>query len=77
MFDPDIDSAIIGLIQEWDIAEERIKKAEFVNGNQIVASAIFELSLPIRLTHTSTSGSDLPGIAGALPRFVESMGTLY
>jgi hypothetical protein len=33
--------------------------------------------LPIRLTHTPTSGSDLISVAGARPRFAELMGTLF
>ncbi|TXM92019.1 hypothetical protein [Methylobacterium sp. WL116] len=33
----------MGLIEQWNIAEQRIKRAEQVRGNEIVAAAIFEL----------------------------------
>ncbi|MCJ2119306.1 hypothetical protein MKK65_22500 [Methylobacterium sp. J-001] len=33
----------MGLITQWNIAEQRIKRAEQVRGNEIVAAAIFEL----------------------------------
>lgn len=42
-FDDDIKDAIRALISEWNIAERRIKKAEQVRANNVVASAIFEL----------------------------------
>src|SRR5208282_1045535 len=35
------------------------------------------LSLPIRLTHTPTSDSELISVAGARPRFAELVGTLF
>lgn len=43
MFDPEIDSVFTLLIEQWNIAERRIKKAEFVAANNVVSSAIFEL----------------------------------
>jgi len=43
VFDREIDGAISQLIEQWDIAERRIKKAEFVTANQVVSSAIFDL----------------------------------
>jgi hypothetical protein len=43
MFDRDIDAAISQLVEQWNIAERRIKKAEFTTGNQVVFSAVQEL----------------------------------
>lgn len=43
MLDPDLDAALAELIKQWNIAETRIKKAEQVRADQVVASAIFEL----------------------------------
>lgn len=43
MLDDQLDRALIELIKQWNVAEERIKKAEQVRGNEVVASAIFEL----------------------------------
>jgi preprotein translocase subunit Sss1 len=38
-----LDNLLRELIVQWNIAEERIKKAENVRANEVVASAIFEL----------------------------------
>jgi hypothetical protein len=43
MFDAEVDAAIQKLIAQWNIAERRIKKAEQVRANEVVAAAIFEL----------------------------------
>jgi hypothetical protein len=43
MLDPELDKALRELIKQWNIAEKRIKKAEQVRAEQVVASAIFEL----------------------------------
>lgn len=43
MLDPELDRSLGGLIEQWNIAEQRIKRAEQVRGNEIVAAAIFEL----------------------------------
>lgn len=43
MLDKHLDEALAQLIREWNIAEERIKKAEHVRANEVVSSAIFEL----------------------------------
>jgi hypothetical protein len=43
MLDPELDAALLELIKQWNIAETRIKKAEQVRADQVVASAIFEL----------------------------------
>lgn len=43
MSDSDIDDAIKKLIVQWNVAERRIKKAEQVRANEVVAAAIFEL----------------------------------
>jgi hypothetical protein len=43
MLDPELDAALAELIKQWNIAETRIKKAEQVRADQVVASAIFEL----------------------------------
>jgi hypothetical protein len=43
VFDREIDDAISQLVEQWDIAERRIKRAEFVNANHVISSAIFEL----------------------------------
>lgn len=43
LFGDAIDSSLSELIKQWNIAERRIKKAEQVRGNEVVASAIFEL----------------------------------
>jgi hypothetical protein len=39
----DLDQLLKKLIEQWNIAERRIKKAEQVRGNEVVISAIFEL----------------------------------
>jgi hypothetical protein len=41
--DAELKAALQELIKQWNIAEARIKKAEQVRGNEVVASAIFEL----------------------------------
>ena len=43
MLDDGLDKALLALIKQWNVAEQRIKKAEQVRGNEVVASAIFEL----------------------------------
>lgn len=43
LLDDDLDKLLEKLIEQWNIAERRIKKAEQVRGNEVVASAIFEL----------------------------------
>jgi len=43
MFDDDLDKLFRDLIAQWNVAERRIKKAEQVQGNEVVNSAIFEL----------------------------------
>lgn len=43
MFDAALDKTLRALIEEWNIAERRIKKAEHVRGEEVVISAIFEL----------------------------------
>lgn len=43
MLDPALDQLFKDLIAQWNIAERRIKKAEQVQGNEVVNSAIFEL----------------------------------
>jgi hypothetical protein len=43
MSDSEIDDAIRKLIEQWNVAEQRIKKAEQVRANEVVAAAIFEL----------------------------------
>ena len=43
MLDADLDKAVLDLIEQWNIAETRIKRAEQVRANEIVAPAIFEL----------------------------------
>jgi len=43
VIDREIDDAISQLITQWNIAERRIKKAEQVDANEVVTSAIFEL----------------------------------
>tara|TARA_R100001143_G_C3352605_1_gene130431 strand:+ start:1240 stop:1884 length:645 start_codon:yes stop_codon:yes gene_type:complete len=43
MLDDDLKEPLSELVEQWNIAERRIKKAEQVKGNEIVASAIFEL----------------------------------
>lgn len=43
LFDNEIDKSLHELIKQWNVAERRIKKAEQVRGNEVVASAIFEL----------------------------------
>lgn len=43
LLDDDLDKLLGMLIEQWNIAERRIKKAEQVRGNEVVASAIFEL----------------------------------
>lgn len=41
--DSEVEAAFRLLIQEWNVAERRIKKAEHVRAGEVVASAIFEL----------------------------------
>jgi hypothetical protein len=43
MLDDRLNRALHELIKQWNIAEHRIKKAEQVRANEVVASAIFEL----------------------------------
>jgi hypothetical protein len=43
MLNPNLDQSLLELIKQWNIAEKRIKKAEQVRAEQVVASAIFEL----------------------------------
>jgi hypothetical protein len=43
LLDAEIDDALKRLRHEWNVAERRIKKAELVRANNVVASAIFEL----------------------------------
>lgn len=43
MLDPELDAVIAEFIKQWNVAERRIKKAEQVRANEVVASAIFEL----------------------------------
>ena len=43
MFDDELDASFSHIIDEWRLAEERIKSAEFVREGEVVASAIFEL----------------------------------
>jgi len=43
MFDAKLDKLVSDLILQWNIAERRIKKAEQVEGNEVVSPAIFEL----------------------------------
>jgi len=43
MLDAELDRLFKDLIAQWNIAERRIKKAEQVQGNEVVNSAIFEL----------------------------------
>ena len=43
MLDDRFDKLFRALIEQWNIAERRIKKAEQVRGNEVVSSAIFEL----------------------------------
>jgi len=43
MLDEKLDAAFKELIEQWNIAERRIKAAEQVRANEVVASAIFEL----------------------------------
>jgi len=45
MADRETDDATRELIEQWNIAESRIKKAEQVRANEVVAAAIFETSL--------------------------------
>jgi hypothetical protein len=62
----EVDDAIKKLIEQWNIAEQRIKKAEQVRANEVVAAAIFELRYAGRkLIDASSlllSGSDDPGV---------------
>jgi hypothetical protein len=43
MLNDELDNALRELITQWNVAERRIKKAEQVRANEVVASAIFEL----------------------------------
>jgi hypothetical protein len=43
LLDQKLDKLYKQLIEQWNIAERRIKKAEQVSGNEVVTSAIFEL----------------------------------
>jgi hypothetical protein len=43
LLDEKLDKLLIDLSAQWNIAERRIKKAEFVQGGEVVGSAIFEL----------------------------------
>jgi hypothetical protein len=43
MLDTELDNLFKAAIAQWNIAERRIKKAEQVQGNEVVNSAIFEL----------------------------------
>jgi hypothetical protein len=43
LLDEKLDRLLQDLITQWNIAERRIKKAEFVRGGEVVSSAIFEL----------------------------------
>ncbi|MCJ2114997.1 hypothetical protein MKK64_27970 [Methylobacterium sp. E-025] len=43
MLDAELDAALCALIEQWNVAEKRIKRAEHVRANEIVAPAIFEL----------------------------------
>jgi hypothetical protein len=43
MLNEKLDKSVRALIVQWNIAEQRIKKAEQVRGGEVVASAIFEL----------------------------------
>lgn len=43
LLDDKIDRLLRDLIEQWNIAEVRIKKAEFVQGGEVVSSAVFEL----------------------------------
>ena len=43
LIDDEIDRLLKQTYEQWNIAERRIKKAEQVRGNEVVASAIFEL----------------------------------
>ncbi|SRR5579871_1225594 len=43
LFDQKLDKLYKQLIHQWNIAERRIKKAEQVQGNEVVISAVFEL----------------------------------
>jgi hypothetical protein len=67
MIDPELDRALAALIEQWNIAENRIKRAEHVRANEIVAPAIFELryagrkivdSIEIILTHNLASDAE-------------------
>jgi hypothetical protein len=60
MLNEKLDKSLRELITQWNIAEQRIKRAEQVRGSEVVASAIFELryagrkiidSLDLALTH--------------------------
>ncbi len=43
LLDAKLDKLLHDLSTQWNIAERRIKKAEFVQGGEVVGSAIFEL----------------------------------
>lgn len=43
LLDEKLDRLLHDLIAQWNIAERRVKKAEFVQGGEVVSSAIFEL----------------------------------
>jgi len=43
MLNAELDAAIAQFIRQWNIAEQRIKRAEQVRANEVVSSAIFEL----------------------------------
>ncbi len=43
MFDKDLNATMTALIEQWNIAERPIKKAEYVQGDEVVGPAIFEL----------------------------------
>lgn len=36
LFNPEIDELVARLVDEWNVAERRIKKAEQVRGNEVV-----------------------------------------
>jgi len=64
--DPEIDDATRKLVEHWNIAESRIKKAEQVRANEVVAAAIFELRYAgrkyIDATSLLQSGSTEPAV---------------
>jgi hypothetical protein len=43
LFDDELDALLARVIEQWNIAERRIKKAELVRGGEVVSPAIFEL----------------------------------